>query len=125
MKKIAFLILTIIMAVGAQAQTVNQDTLAKYSKKEEQLKVFNALATDIHLDKPQREQFNQLSLVYAKQAISVLGIKNNSRRQTMQALRKIGAEYYGKLKVLLTPAQLDLMKGEREKYHFVKRFLAS
>jgi hypothetical protein len=122
MKKIIILVLTGMWLVSVYAQTVNQDTVAKYSRKEEQLKIFNRIATDIHLDRTQQEKFNHLSGIYADKAIAVF--KNNTgRRELMQGLRKVGEEYWDKLKVFISPAQLDLMKDEREKYHFGKRFL--
>lgn len=123
MKKLTLLILMAMAAITAKAQTVNKDTLAKYSNKDEQLKLFNLIASDIHLTASQQQQFYELSSVYADKAIAVLKTDDASRRTLMKGLRKVGEDYMAKLKVIITPAQFELMKAEREKYHFGKRFL--
>lgn len=125
MKKATLLVLAAMFSIAVKAQTINTDTLAKYSKKEEQLKIFNFIASDIHLNSSQREQYDKVSTVYASQALVVIGNKTTGRREKIQALRKIGEEYMTKLKAFMTSAQIEALKEEREKYHFGKRFLVS
>ena len=124
MKKLILFVLPMLVSVAAHAQTVNQDTLAKYNKKEEQLKVFNQIGRDAHFSHAQNEKFNQVSMVYTNQALTILGNKTSGRREKIQSLRKVGEEYMAKIKTFISSDQLDLIKGEREKYHFLKRFLA-
>lgn len=107
----------------AHAQKLNRDTLAKYSRKQEQVKVFDRIAADIHLDAAQNSKFNQISSVYADKAIRIVKDEKASRCDKMEALRQTLKEYAARIKQVLTPDQFAMLKNEHEKYHFGRRFV--
>jgi len=123
MKKILILILVAFAANYVKAQKLNQDTLAKYSKKEEQLKVFSRIAKDIHLDATQSEKFSQLSEVYSNKAIAIVKESKAAPCEKLGSLKQTLKEYLIQIKQVLSPEQLAVLKGEREKYHFGRRFV--
>ncbi|MDR3695888.1 hypothetical protein [Mucilaginibacter sp.] len=125
MKKIVLFVLAAMVSIAANAQQINRDTLAKYSKKEEQLKVFSQIAADVHLDDEQSKRFIGVSAGFAGRALDLINNKTLSRHEKMQFLRKLAEDYFIQLKTFLTPRQISLLKAEREKYHPGKRFLAS
>jgi len=124
MKKIILFVLTAMVSIAVNAQQINRDTLAKYSKRDEQLKVFNRIAEDLHLNNAQSNQFTRISTSFAGRALNMISNKTLSRHEKMQFLRKLAEDYFIQLKTFLTPLQISLLKGEREKYHPGKRFLA-
>lgn len=124
MKKIILFVLTAMVSIAVNAQQINRDTLAKYSKKEEQLKVFNRVAGDLHLDNEQSKQFTRVSTGFAGRALDLISNQTLSRHEKMQFLRKLAEDYLIQLKTFLNPRQISLLKAEREKYHPGKRFLS-
>jgi hypothetical protein len=123
MKKFLVLIITAFTVSYGHAQKLNQDTLAKYSKKAEQLKVFSRIGADIHLNAAQSAKFNEVSVVYADKAISIVKNTKASRCDKMGMLKKTLQEYSAKIKQVITPEQFAMLKDEREKYHFGRRFV--
>ena len=125
MKKIMFAALTVIIAINVKAQSINQDTLTKYSNAAEQLTILNKIAADIHLNSTQKVTFTKLSTSCINRALDILRNKNAGRMEIMRSLRGIGQEYADKMKTLLSPQQFESLKTEREKYHFGKRFITT
>ena len=124
MKKTFILIIIAALSAGfAQAQTLNKDTLDKYSQKTEQAKIFNRIAADIHLDASQSLKFNQISMVYSDKAISIIKETKTARCDKMTMLKQVLKEYFGQIKQVLSPEQIAMLKEEREKYHFGRRFV--
>jgi len=118
------MIITLVCVLNyAQAQKLNQDTLAKYSKKTEQAKVFNKVAVDIRLDAVQSVKFNRLSATYTDKAIAIIRNGKASRCDKFDLLRQTLKEYATQIKLVLSPEQFSLLKGEKEKYHFGRRFV--
>ena len=112
MKKLLILVISIVSTVSfVHAQKLNKDTLAKYSKKSEQIKVFNKVAADIHLDTDQNKKFDELSATYASKAIEI--IKDDKTNYTIR------------IKQILSPDQLAMLRSERDKYHFARRFVST
>lgn len=124
MKKLILLIVAIAFAASyAQAQKLNQDTVAKYSKKTEQVKVFDKVAADIHLNAAQSTKFTLVSTTYADKAIAVVKDTKSNRCDKIQALRQTLKDYSVEIKKILSPQQFAMLKGEREKYQFGRRFV--
>ena len=124
MKKLILFIITILCAANlAHAQKLNQDTLAKYSKKTEQIRVLNKVAADIHLDATQNKKFNILSIAYADKAIAIVKNDKTSRCDKFDLLKQTLKEYTIRIKQVLSPEQFAMLKGERDKYHFGRRFI--
>lgn len=123
MKKIITLILVMLTAYCCNAQKLNQDTLAKYSKKQEQTIVFNRIATDIHLTSDQNAKFNEISYTYADKAISVLKNTKSAPCDKLTVLKQILKDYSAQIKQVLSSEQFSMLKSEREKYHFGRRFV--
>jgi hypothetical protein len=123
-KLLTILILAVVSINYVHAQKLNTDTLVKYSKREEQLKVFKKIAADIHLDQAQTLKFNQISAIYSDKAISVVKNDHTGNYDKMGQLRQLLKEYSEKVKQILSPEQFTMLKSEREKYHFGKRFIS-
>jgi hypothetical protein len=123
MKKIILFIVAAVAINYAQAQKLNQDTLAKYSKKTEQARVFNKVAADIHLDAAQSVKFNQISATYADKAITIVSDKKTSRCDKLDMLKQTLKEYSVKIKQVLSPEQFAMLRSEHDKHHFVRRFV--
>ena len=125
MKKFLVIIITMLCAANlVQAQKLNLDTLAKYSKRTEQAKVFSKIASDIHLDAAQSAKFNQLSVTYTDKAIAIIRNDKAVRCDKFDLLRQTLKEYTMQIKLILSPEQFSLLKGEREKYHFGRKFVS-
>lgn len=122
MKKLVFLLL-MFLTTGGYAQKLNKDTLAKYSKKEEQLKVFNKIAADIHLDASQTENFNWLCSSYSFIAFAILQNPDYSSCDKLELLKKTYKEFRVQIKHVLSVQQIEQLKVEAEKNRWGQRFI--
>lgn len=123
MKKFLMLVICALAINYAHAQKLNQDTLAKYSKKSEQDKIFNQIAFDIHLDAAQTAKFDEISGMCCNKAIAVAKDTKTARRDKLGRLKQLLDDYLSQIKQVLSPEQFAKLKKEREKYHFGKRFI--
>jgi hypothetical protein len=123
MKKLLFVVIAAVAVNYTQAQKLNQDTLAKYSKKAEQTKVFNKIVADIHLDAMQSEKFSEVSSFYTDKAIAIVKETKTAPCDKLGMLKQTLKEYMSQIKQVLSTEQLAMLKGEREKYHFGRRFV--
>lgn len=104
-----------VLTTGVYAQKLNKDTMAKYSNREAQLKVFNKIATQIHLDASQTENFDWICSSFTFIAIAIIENPNYSSSDRIELLKITFKEYKIRIKEVLNKKQINLLKVEAKK----------
>ena len=87
--------------------------------------MFNKVAADIHLDTDQNKKFDELSATYASKAIEIIKDDKTNRCDKLGLLKQVLKDYTIRIKQILSPDQLAMLRSERDKYHFARRFVST
>lgn len=112
------------LTANVYAQKLNKDTVAKYSDKAEQIKLFNKVAADIHLNGAQTEKFNAISTDFSGKAFAIVQNSGYTQCDKVSMLKQTLIDYRTQIREILTAGQIKLLREEVEKYKFGRRFVS-